>query len=173
MTGVRSEIANSARVRPMIVGDETAIHDIHSACLTRTLASFYWREQIAAWMKGRTPEGYLKAAASGERFFVAEQGSTIVGFASWEDDELLALFVHPDFQRSGIGSLLFKSCMADATALGSNIVRVKAANGAQAFYGHKGFESVGRGSTVKHGVLIEDRRMVLATELHPLRCGHR
>ncbi len=157
---MRDEVAHSLRIRPMTVGDELLIHDIHSACLTRTLSSFYTPEQIAAWMKGRRPEGYLKAAASGEKFLVAEAGSTIVGFASWENDELLALFVHPDVQGCGVGSLLFKSCEEDAAACGSSIIRVKAANGAESFYADKGFSPVGRGSTVKHGVHIEDTRMI-------------
>ena len=157
---MRDEVAHSIRIRPMAVGDELAIHDIHSACLTRTLSSFYTPEQIVAWMKGRTPERYLKAAASGEKFLVAEASSKLVGFASWEDDELFALFVHPDFQGCGVGSLLFKACGEDAAACGSSIIRVKAANGAASFYIDKGFSSIGRGSTEKHGVQIEDTRMI-------------
>ncbi|UZF94265.1 GNAT family N-acetyltransferase [Bosea sp. NBC_00550] len=145
----------------MVVGDERSVHDIHSACLTQTLSTLYSPEQIAAWMQGRTPEGYLKAATSGEIFFVAETVSGIIGFASWEDDELLALFVHPDFQGRGVGSQLFEACISDAIASGSSITRVKAANGAVAFYANRGFVSVARGSVVKHGVTIEDTRMVI------------
>jgi putative acetyltransferase len=148
-------------IRPMVAGDARRVHDIHSACLTRTLSAHYSSGQIAAWMKGRTPEGYLKAAAAGERFFVAETLSAVTGFASWEDDELLALFVHPDAQGRGVGSQLFEACVADAIALGSSIARVKAATGAESFYADRGFVSVARGNVVKHGVVIEDTRMVV------------
>lgn len=148
-------------IRLMVADYAPWVHDIHSACLTRTLSTHYSPEQIAAWIKGRTPEGYLKAAASGERFFVAETISAVIGFASWEDDELLALFVHPDVQCRGVGSQLFETCVADAIALGSSIARVKAANGAESFYADRGFVPVARGSVIKHGVTIEDTRMVV------------
>jgi putative acetyltransferase len=86
-------------VRRMRPEDVSEIHAIHTECLSsRTLREWYTDEQLAAWLSGRTPEGYLRACASGEHFLVAEQEGAVVGFASWQDDELLALFVHPDEQ---------------------------------------------------------------------------
>lgn len=148
-------------IRPMVAEDADAIHRIHYACLTRTLSANYSSDQIAAWMKGRSPSGYVKAAAAGERFFVAESDGRIVGFASWEDDELLALFVDPDTQRAGIGSRLLQVCFEDAASHGSVITCLKAAIGAEPFYARRGFIPVAQGSTTKHGVVIEDTRMVV------------
>ena len=141
-----------------------AIHDIHTECLTRTLSANYAPDQSAAWLKGRTPDGYLRAASAGEKFFVAEASGRAVGFASWEDDELLALFVHPDAQGRGLGVRLFEACLADALENGVAIVRVNAAHGAEAFYARRGFVSIGQGSVTKHGVIIEDTRMVADPE---------
>ena len=87
------------RIRPE---DVSAIHTIHTECLTRSLRERYSDEQLAAWLSRRTPEGYLRACASGEHFFVAERQGVVVGFASWRDNELLALFVHPD-EQLGVG----------------------------------------------------------------------
>jgi GNAT superfamily N-acetyltransferase len=136
--------------------DAEAIHAIHCACLTITLSRSYSHEQITAWMSGRTPQGYLRAAAFGERFFVAELDNSIRGFASWQKDELLALFVHPDHQFQGIGSALFKACLADANGA---ITRVKAVRGADGFYARHGFTIECHGSTIKRGVEIPDIRM--------------
>jgi predicted N-acetyltransferase YhbS len=146
-------------IRPMTRGDAEAIHEIHSACLTRTLPGRYTHEQITAWMDGRTPEGYVRASEAGERFFVAEVDGSVVGYASWEDDELLSLFVHPDFQSQGVGSALVETCLADAEGTGDAITKVKAVLGAEAFYAKHGFTSEGRGSTAKRGVEIPDTRM--------------
>lgn len=148
-------------IRQMVDEDANEVHEIHCACLTRTLASRYTQEQIAAWMKGRTPAGYINAARGGERFCVAETGGRVVGFASWQGNELLSLFVHPDAQGIGVGSRLLDACLSDAAAQGAVIICLKAAVGADQFYVHRGFVPVGQGGTVKNGVIIQDTRMVL------------
>ena len=146
-------------IRSMMPADAGAVHSIHSACLERTLLGRYTSEQITAWMTGRTPQGYLRASEAGERFFIAEVDRTAVGFASWQDDQLLAVFVHPDFQGRGIGSALVSACFEDAERTGATISSVSSVLGAEAFYGRHGFLIVGSGSTSKHGVIIQDTQM--------------
>jgi GNAT superfamily N-acetyltransferase len=111
-------------------------------------------------MKGRSPAGYITAANGGERFFVAEAGGRVVGFASWQEGELLALYVHPDAQGRGVGSRLLDACLKDAAAEGAAITGLKAAVGADQFYARRGFVAVGQGGTLKNGVVIQDTRMV-------------
>jgi GNAT superfamily N-acetyltransferase len=147
------------KVREMERADVGEVHAIHCACLTRTLAPRYTSEQIDAWMSGRTPEGYWRAVVAGEHYLVAENDGSVVAFASWEDDELLALFVHPDFQGRGHGSRLLNACIADAERGVDRLKKVKAALGAEDFYSHHGFHIDGHGDTEKLGVAIPDIRM--------------
>ena len=158
-------------IRQMVDGYANEIHEIHGACLTRTLASHYTQEQIAAWMKGRTPAGYINAAHGGERFFVAEADGRVVGFASWQDGELLSFFVQPDSQGLGVGSRLLDVCLKDAAAQGAFITCLKAAVGADQFYARRGFVPVGQGGTVKNGVVIQNTRMVLPDLAPDLKNG--
>ncbi len=60
--------------------------------------------------EGRVAE--FKRVTEGELILVAERGDEIVGFASiWEPDSFLHhLFVHPTFQRQGIGGSLLAAC---------------------------------------------------------------
>jgi putative acetyltransferase len=82
----------------MVPADAEAIHAIHGMCLKRTLLGRYTPEQIEAWLAGcRRVEIALRRPAAGERFFVAQVGGAVIGYACWQDDELLSLFVHPDF----------------------------------------------------------------------------
>jgi putative acetyltransferase len=150
-------------IRSMEPADAEAIHAIHGMCLQGTLSGRYSREQIDAWMAGRTPQGYLRAAEAGETFFVAEEGGALVGYASWQEDELLSLFVHPDFQGCGIGSALMSACFDDAERRGATISIVKSVLGAEEFYGRHGFLIVGPGSTTKRDVIIPDTRMARAS----------
>ena len=150
----------SAKIRRMVAEDAEAIHAIHSACLTRTLSAYYSSEQIAVWRSGRTPEGYLRAAEAGERFFVAEADAQVVAFSSWRDGELLALYVHPDAQRRGLGAALLAACQRDAESCGKSIQRLKAALGAEGFYRRHGFAVEGPGVTLKQSTEIPEWRMV-------------
>ena len=116
-------------IRSMVPADAEAVHAIHGMCLQRTLLGRYTREQIEAWMASRTPQGYLRAAEAGERFFVADEGGAVVG----QEDELLSLFVHPDFQGTGIGSALLSACFDDAARINATISIVKSVLGAEEF----------------------------------------
>lgn len=144
-----SENPSRVIVRPMINTDAVAIHAIHTACLRKTLSSHYSCEQLEAWLEGRTPEGYLRGAENGEIYVVAERGEAVVGYANWQDQELLSLFVLPEFQNQGVGSLLLKACDANA-----DIRWVKATLGAVGFYSRFGFLRVRRGEMEKRGVQI-------------------
>jgi predicted N-acetyltransferase YhbS len=144
-----SENAPRVIVRPMINTDAEAIHGIHTACLRKTLSSHYSSEQLEAWLEGRTPEGYLRGAENGEIYLVAERGQAVVGYANWQDQELLSLFVLPEFQNQGVGALLLKACDANA-----DIRWVKATLGATGFYSRFGFLRVRRGQMEKRGVQI-------------------
>lgn len=55
------------------------------------------------------------SATQGESILVAEVEGKIVGFSAvWEADNFLhSLFLHPDFLRQGIGSVLLAACMKD------------------------------------------------------------
>lgn len=136
-------------VRPMVSTDAVAIHAIHTACLRKTLSSHYTSEQVEAWLAGRTPAGYLRGAENGEIYLVAERGQAIVGYANWQDQELLSLFVLPEFQNQGVGTLLLKACDANA-----DIRWVKATLGAVEFYSRFGFLRVRRDEMEKRGVQI-------------------
>jgi len=147
--------------------DAETVHSIHCACLTITLSAHYSQDQISAWKLGRTPEGYIRAIKAGEHFLVAEIERRVIAFASWQNDELLALFVHPDAQGNGLGSRLLKACFNDADGQGGAITNLKAALGAEGFYANRGFVSTGPGQTIKNGIAIPETRMVVVGQEAP------
>ena len=144
-----SEKTPGVIIRLMVNTDAVSIHAIHTACLRNTLTSHYSSEQLEAWLEGRTPEGYLRGAENGEIYLVAERGQAVVGYANCQDQELLSLFVLPEFQNQGVGALLLKACDANA-----DIRWVKATLGAVGFYSRFGFQLVRRGEMEKRGVQI-------------------
>ena len=94
------------------------------ACNARCWAATPASRLRHGWPAGRR-RVILGAAEAGERFFVADEGGAVVGYASWQEDELLSLFVHPDFQGTGIGSALLSACFDDAARINATISIVK------------------------------------------------
>lgn len=146
---MHGDSAQGPVIREMRESDTPDVHRIHTACLTTSLVDYYSREVLEAWRFGRTPEGYWRCANSGETFRVAETDGVIVGFSSWCDEELRSLFIAPECQRHGIGSLLFHACEREAA-----LTFVKATLGAVGFYNRYSFVEVGRGYDVKRGVRL-------------------
>ena len=85
--------------------------------------------------------GDFDMVTSGERILVAtETGGAPVGFASiFEPDSFLHnLFVHPAFQRRGVGRALLASCNRHFSAAGT-LKCLKANEAAQQFYLSQGW----------------------------------
>jgi len=147
-------------VRPMVESDAVVIHGIHTACLRNTLSSHYTSEQLETWLAGRTPAGYLRGAENGEVYLVAELDGAVIGYANWQEHELLSLFVSPEYQGRRVGTVLLKACDAYA-----DIKCVKATLSAVEFYSRFGFQRVRRDAMEKLGVQIPHILMARDKEL--------
>lgn len=86
----------------------------------------------------------LSIAAQREDLFdydllVAKVGGKTVGFTAYTEDELAWLYVHPDYQRQGIGRMLAQAALANMHA-GKKSVEVLCGNDpARALYRSLGF----------------------------------
>ncbi|MCK1274716.1 GNAT family N-acetyltransferase [Bradyrhizobium sp. 61] len=136
-------------IRSMAEADVSDVHNIHTNCLQTSLANHYTRQQLQAWLTGRTPQGYWRSQQAGSPYLVATINNTIVGYANWTDDELMSLFVRPDFQKARIGTKLFEACDEQA-----ELSHVKATLGAVDFYSRFGFKVEREGYDVKRDVRI-------------------
>jgi GNAT superfamily N-acetyltransferase len=148
-------------IRRMRLEDASGIHEVHTAAVRETCARLLTPAVIEAWLYGRMPEGYLSAAESGESFWVAvDEAGCVVGFASWQEDELLALFIDPSVHGQGIGGRLFAACERDAAEAGRSITCVNASLNAVSYYQALGFRAVGEGHQQKRGERIPHIEMV-------------
>jgi len=111
---------------------------------------------VEAWLYGRTPEGYVRAASSGgEVYWVAVEGTgLVVGFASWSGDELVSLYVDPRHEGQGIGKQLFATCQADCEKEGCSISHLNSTINARTFYESLGFRAMREGFREKRNKRI-------------------
>lgn len=69
-------------------------------------ASLHAYDELPAALWWPHQEAMRDRFLAGSEIWVLEQGCQIKGFAALQGDELLALYVHPEFQGHGLGAAL-------------------------------------------------------------------
>jgi putative acetyltransferase len=142
-------------IRPMLDTDATAMHVIHGRAVRQSCAPMLSPKIVEAWLRDRSPEGYLRARNDGgENFLIAERRGLRAGFASWRGSWLEALFVDPDHQGTGVGQALFDACDEAAEAQNMFLSDLNATLNARSFYEAAGFRVMEEGFEEKFGERI-------------------
>lgn len=77
--------------------------------------------------------------SKGERFIVAVQGGKIIGFCSYDRNEIMGLFATPHSARIGVGTQLLKRVEESISANGAEQIVLDAALSAVTFYTASGY----------------------------------
>jgi len=140
------------RIKPAQISDSKVIHEIHTRAVKKTCSNFYTKEQIKAWLKTRSPEGYHEGIEKGE-MYIAELNDKIVGFGHAVPGEVLAIFVDPVCHKKGIGKTLLDYGMRIALKNHKKI-KVESTINAENFYKKHGFIKTGDGTVRKNNINI-------------------
>ena len=98
--------------------DAEQITPVHVASIRTLCAKDYTQEQLDAWAGWKSPDKYRDAMAAGEVFFVAELEGRVVGFSVLFEDEVKAVYVHPDHVGRGVGRQLLHAVEEEARSRG-------------------------------------------------------
>lgn len=144
-------------VRPASPGDAAAIEAAHVAAIERCGPAAYDEEAVAAWAErpdGAEPYREQAAADDGEVFVVAEVDGSVAGFGhlvppgeredadAAEPAEVVAVYVHGDHARRGVGTALLDHLEAAARERGAGALVLTASLNAVGFYERHGYERV-------------------------------
>ena len=134
-------------IRRAVAADSPAIFDVHVGAITRLCAAAYAPEEIESWIVNKKPDGYVSVIAAND-FFVATTADRVVGFSELEPQsaEIRAVYVHADFMRRGLGTLLLRTTEDAARARGATRVHLRATLNAVAFYQARGYMNDGPGT---------------------------
>lgn len=143
------------KLKIRIANKEDAIfmHNIHTKAARITCSKSYSKTQIDAWLEKRIPEGYYEGINKKE-MFIAELGKQVIGFGHANSGVILAIFVHPDYQRLGIGKELLNHALPLAFN-NSSEVTLEATPNAFEFYKKCGFIKVSDGKVIRNGTELE------------------
>jgi len=156
----------SVRIRLAGVEDIPVLRELIEASVRGLQAGDYTAGQIEGALK--SVYGVDSQLIADGTYFVAEEGSEVVGCGGWSKrktlfggdhysgrvDDLLepkrdaakirAFFVHPDRARRGIGGMILEACEEAAKAAGFTRLEMGATLSGVPFYKAKGYESLER-----------------------------
>jgi putative acetyltransferase len=138
-----------AIIRRATPADAEQITPVHVASIRTLCAKDYRQEQIDAWAGWKSPDKYRAAMAAGEVFFVAEVEGHVVGFAVLHDDEVKAVYIHPDHVGHGLGRRLLDAVEAEARNRGVERLQLTSTLTSVGFYAACGYT---RGDNHEHRV---------------------
>ena len=141
----------AAHIRPATSDDIHFMQDVHTRAVLTLCSTHYTREQIDAWLYGRTPEGYLDGIERGE-MYVAEIDAAPAGFGHAVSGEVVAVFVDPDFVGRGAGRAILSHGLEMARRDCSDPIKLISTLNAQSFYEQFGFVAVEPTTVDKRGV---------------------
>lgn len=143
-------------IRPAKTDDAEQICQVHIAAVRTLCANNYTAEQIEAWVGNITPTNHrLAIEEMSEIMFVAYKKKAIIGFSSLFENEVCAVYVHPDYTRQGVGSLLLDAVEKEAINRNIEKLELSASTNAKPFYQSCGYKVVEYSfHTLRSGVRI-------------------
>ena len=115
-----------------------AVARVQRKSIRQIASDDYSQEEIATWSSQVSKD--LEIPEDKHRF-VALQGEAVVGFAEYtENNEIIAVYVHPRFTRQGFGSQLLSKIEDDAQRRGLTYLKATATITAKPFYEKHGYD---------------------------------
>lgn len=138
-------------VRRAVEADAERIVELHYAAVHRTASAFYPAEILDRWSsppgEGRWKFTRQAIASEDEVILAAEIEGVICGFGVVvpANEELRALYVHPDFGGRGVGSAILLRLEGIASERGVKRLQLDSSLNAEGFYRKHGYVVLGYG----------------------------
>lgn len=151
-----SEQVQDISVRKAQPKDAEQICYVHIASVKLLCANDYTPKQIEAWVGKLTPTVHRQAMEDLEEImFVAENKGIIIGFSSFFENEVCAVYVDPNYTRQGVGTLLLDVMEKEARSQNIQKLELSASTNAKPFYQSCGYKVVERSfHTLRSGLRI-------------------
>lgn len=148
------------QIRSFKPGDTDQIARLFHNTVREVNLGDYTADQVKAWAPGEIHFKDWEAFCLTKHTFVAEEEGTICGFAQLEENGYIDCFYcHKDYQRKGVGSLLFKALLNKAAELKLNELVTESSITARPFFEDKGFVSITSQKVAKGNQVLINFRM--------------
>lgn len=154
-------------VRPALNADAEAAVEVLRRSITEVCLADHQNDAptLERWLRNKTPERFRSWRSAPDNFLVvAVCAGVICGVgAIRQSSDLDLLYVHPSYQRRGIGRALLMVLESRAREWGLSTIRLIASATARPFYEHFGYEYLPAESSPGYGVLYDYRYRKLLT----------
>jgi putative acetyltransferase len=151
---------NAFTIRAFAPSDGEAVADLHRRAILATSEGHYTLAERESWAFGLRPDLYAPPNGSIMEVAARDDGRPI-GFCHSTRDEILGLYVDPDWQGRGVGSALLVRAEAMILGRGYTAAKVTATTSARPFYEARGYRFVAehphktRGGLILRAVTLE------------------
>lgn len=121
----------------------------------------YSREQLDAWASAAHDIQRWKDKIKLQYFIVAYVNGKLVGFGALENNDLIdLLYVHKNFQGSGVGTGILENLISIARSKGSNVLKAVVSKTARRFFEARGFAIAQEQSIQIKGIALINYQMM-------------
>ncbi|HUG10607.1 MAG TPA: GNAT family N-acetyltransferase [Opitutaceae bacterium] len=154
-------VMTDSHVRPATDADAEAAVEVLRRSITELCIADHQNDgpTLGRWLRNKTPENFrVWRAAPDNCLLVAEIAGVICGVGAIRQNGSLDLcYVHPAYQRRGIGRVLVLAMESQAREWGVQNVRLISTGTARSFYENRGYVFVPEESGPGYGVLNDYR----------------
>ncbi|PQJ80251.1 GNAT family N-acetyltransferase [Polaribacter porphyrae] len=127
--------------------------------IEKTCCEDYNKSQISAWISSVENRERWIHKIKNQYFIIVKTKNLIVGFGSLEQDYIDFLYVHHNFLRKGIASILYESLKKESQKLGFIKLTTHSSKTAFPFFASKGFQLIKENTITRKGVEISNFEM--------------
>jgi putative acetyltransferase len=144
---------NAFTIRSFEPGDGQAVADLHRRAILATSEEHYTLAERESWAFGLRPDFYAPLNGSVMEIAAREDGRPIA-FCHSTRDEILGLYVDPDWQGCGVGSALLERAETMIAGGSNPVAKVTATTSARSFYEARGYRFVAEHPHKTRGGLV-------------------
>lgn len=133
-------MSNTIQIRQAVLSDIENLKRLFQETVCFVNAKDYSADEIADWASCGEDTEHLTDLVNNLHFIVAEKKDEIVGMASISKDGYLhSMFVHKDFQRQGVATILYEKIENHAQLNGVSRIWSEVSITAKGFFEKQGF----------------------------------
>ena len=113
--------------------------------IDRTITTCYARYPIEFrqhWMDEHQPQKHLLTESTEGYTLIIERNGQIVGTGTLLHDKIKRVFIHPDYQRKGHGTLVMQKLEQQAKTHAINTIRLSATSPSKSFFERLGYKRI-------------------------------
>jgi GNAT superfamily N-acetyltransferase len=152
---------NRTLIRPAIDADTDAAVEVLRRAITEVCIADHQNDTptLERWLRNKTAERFRSWRSASDNFMaVAVVQDTICGVgAIRQSGDLDLCYVHPDWQRMGVGHSLLLAMESKAREWGVRSLRLISTATGRGFYEHHGYVFMPKESAPGYGVLYDYR----------------